>query len=106
MSEEQEQSRPQLLTLKWGQPLCAMMGEVKEMGRSSWAQQVFGDEERILQGAQTPPERPAELCRFLASGAADTLSGRTFNVADDEHDLVRRADEIMQRDLYAFRFPT
>lgn len=101
-----EEVRPYGIAVFLVFPGVVLTPMLREMGRSAWAQQVFGDEARILQGAQTPPERPAELCRFLASGAADALSGRTFNVADDELDLVGRADEIVQRDLYAFRFPT
>ena len=51
----------------------------------------------------TPPERAGELCVFLATGAADRLSGRYIHVLDDVHDMVRRADEIQAQDLYALR---
>ncbi len=51
----------------------------------------------------TPPERAGELCVFLATGAADRLSGRYIHVEDDVRDMVRRADEIEANDLYALR---
>jgi NAD(P)-dependent dehydrogenase (short-subunit alcohol dehydrogenase family) len=50
-----------------------------------------------------PPERAANLCLYLASGAADSLSGRYINVRDDVRDLVLRAGEIERDDLYALR---
>jgi hypothetical protein len=42
--------------------------------------------------------------RALASGRADALSGRYIHAEhDDVDDLVRRADEIRERDLNAIR---
>jgi 3-oxoacyl-[acyl-carrier protein] reductase len=51
----------------------------------------------------TPPERPAQLCVFLASGKADTLSGRCLSVRDNVADLVARAQEIQEQDLHQLR---
>jgi NAD(P)-dependent dehydrogenase (short-subunit alcohol dehydrogenase family) len=53
-----------------------------------------------------PPERGADLMRFLASGKADRLTGRFFSVHYDEKKLVAEADRIEREQLYALRFPT
>jgi 3-oxoacyl-[acyl-carrier protein] reductase len=52
----------------------------------------------------TPPELAPQLVRVLASGRADALAGRYIHAEhDDIEDLIRRADEIKQRDLNAIR---
>jgi NAD(P)-dependent dehydrogenase (short-subunit alcohol dehydrogenase family) len=51
----------------------------------------------------TPIERVGELCVRLAMGQADALSGRFIRVLDDLDDLIQRADEITQKDLYVLR---
>ena len=52
----------------------------------------------------TPPELAPRLVRALASGRADALSGRYIHAEhDDVDDLVRRADEIRERDLNVIR---
>ena len=52
----------------------------------------------------TPPELAPRLVRTLASGRADALSGRYIHAEhDDIDDLIRRADEIRDRDLNAIR---
>jgi 3-oxoacyl-[acyl-carrier protein] reductase len=52
----------------------------------------------------TPPELAPRLVRALASGRADPLSGRYIHAEhDDVDDLVRRADEVRERDLNAIR---
>ena len=53
-----------------------------------------------------PPERAAELCRFLASGQADRLSGRFFSVHYDEKEIVAQADRVEKEQLYVLRIPT
>jgi len=50
-----------------------------------------------------PAERTAELCVFLATGKADRLSGRYVHATDDVTELVKRADEIVEHDLYVLR---
>src|SRR6185312_13529277 len=62
-----------------------------------WLEQVY---ER---GDNVTPEPATRLIFFLASGAADGLSGRFFNIADYPQDVVGRADEILKNDLYALR---
>jgi NAD(P)-dependent dehydrogenase (short-subunit alcohol dehydrogenase family) len=49
------------------------------------------------------PERAGELVVLLASGTADSLSGRLLHVLDDVADLARRADEVEREDLLALR---
>jgi NAD(P)-dependent dehydrogenase (short-subunit alcohol dehydrogenase family) len=48
-------------------------------------------------------ESAAALVIYLASGAADVLSGRNIDVSDDVAQMVARADEIEERDLYVLR---
>lgn len=50
-----------------------------------------------------PAELVAKLCVRLASGQADALSGRYLHVRANLDDLIQRADEINQKDLYALR---
>jgi 3-oxoacyl-[acyl-carrier protein] reductase len=52
----------------------------------------------------TPPELAPQLVRVLASGRADKLTGRYIHAEhDDIEDLIRRADEIVEKDLNAIR---
>jgi hypothetical protein len=43
---------------------------------------------------------------FLASGRADALSGCFINVRDDVTEMVQRADEIREGELYTLRLRT
>lgn len=53
----------------------------------------------------TPVERVGELCVFLASGEADQLTGRYIHVREDDiHDLVERAEEIVENNLNVMQF--
>jgi NAD(P)-dependent dehydrogenase (short-subunit alcohol dehydrogenase family) len=49
------------------------------------------------------PERAAALVALLAAGGGDGLSGRYIYALDDLRDLIDRADEIRQHDLYVLR---
>ena len=52
----------------------------------------------------TAPELAPRLVRVLASGRANRLSGRYIHAEhDDIEDLIRRADELRERDLNAIR---
>ena len=50
-----------------------------------------------------PAEAAATLVAYLASGAADVLSGRNLNVFDDVAQMIARAAEIEEHDLYVMR---
>ena len=69
---------------------------------------VYGPphENAVDDAAWQPPERAGELCRFLATGAADRLSGRFFSTYFDETDIVAHADEVERDMLYTLRLPT
>jgi NAD(P)-dependent dehydrogenase (short-subunit alcohol dehydrogenase family) len=51
----------------------------------------------------SPVEQAGELCVLLATGIADRLSGRYLTVRDNIPELVQRADEIVEKDLYTLR---
>jgi NAD(P)-dependent dehydrogenase (short-subunit alcohol dehydrogenase family) len=59
--------------------------------------------ETFAQGQDVPPQLAGRLVLFLASGQADALSGRFFDVADDMAEVVRRAEEIKAGDLCTLR---
>ena len=50
-----------------------------------------------------PPERAGRLVEALASGEADSLSGRVIEVADDLEELILRSGEIVEQDLFSLR---
>jgi NAD(P)-dependent dehydrogenase (short-subunit alcohol dehydrogenase family) len=52
------------------------------------------------------PNRAATLVAEIASGRLDPLAGRFLHVLEDMDGLLRRADEIRERDLYALRLRT
>ena len=62
-----------------------------------WLEYVF------QQGQDQTTEPGTNMVLFLASGKADSLSGRLFMFPDIPAVLVGRADEIRQKDLYALR---
>jgi NAD(P)-dependent dehydrogenase (short-subunit alcohol dehydrogenase family) len=53
--------------------------------------------------ADVPAERAAALVVYLASGAADVLSGRYIDVTDDVAQMVAQVAQIEERDLYVLR---
>ncbi len=54
-------------------------------------------------GEDFPPEAAAHLIKLLASGQADSLSGRMIRVSDDLEKMIASADKIEQDALYALR---
>ncbi|HEY3034603.1 MAG TPA: SDR family oxidoreductase [Streptosporangiaceae bacterium] len=62
-----------------------------------WFTDAFANQEDVS------VESAATLVVYLASGAADVLSGRNINVSDDMAQMVARAAEIEERDLYVLR---
>ena len=68
----------------------------------------FGFLFQLLEDYYPAPETGFVVCdrhsRVLASGRADALAGRYIHAEhDDIEDLIRRADEIAERDLNAIR---
>ena len=55
------------------------------------------------EGREVTPDVVAGLVLKLASGVADSLSGRLFSVSEDVTDVVRRAEEVGASDLYLLR---
>lgn len=62
-----------------------------------WLEYIF------QQGQNQTTEPGTNLILFLASGKADPLSGRLFMVPEDPAELLSRADEIRQKELYTLR---
>jgi NAD(P)-dependent dehydrogenase (short-subunit alcohol dehydrogenase family) len=60
----------------------------------------------LAAGHDVPPERAADLVVLLASGQADALSGCYISVGYDPAEMVRRAEEIQQGELYTLRLRT
>jgi NAD(P)-dependent dehydrogenase (short-subunit alcohol dehydrogenase family) len=54
-------------------------------------------------GKESAPEAVAELVTFLASGQADSLSGRLFSVDEDYAGVVARSVEVIKDELYLLR---
>ena len=51
-------------------------------------------------GKVVTPDLAADLVVFLASGKADALSGRFFSVDEDANDIVQRASDVCENNLY------
>ncbi len=62
-----------------------------------WFTDAFANQEDVS------PESAATLVTYLASGAADVLSGRNIDVSGDVAQMVVRAAEIEERELYVLR---
>ena len=62
-----------------------------------WLGEVF------KRGEDVPPDRAADLVVMLASGRADTLSGRFFTIKDEVVGLVERAGSEGLGDLQTLR---
>jgi NAD(P)-dependent dehydrogenase (short-subunit alcohol dehydrogenase family) len=80
----------------------AMTSGVIETDRGRWLPEMA----EVPAGAWVGPERVADLVVVIATGRADALSGRFLYALDDVEDLIRRADEIRQEDLYTVRLLT
>lgn len=68
-----------------------------EPGIEQWFTDAFADQ------ADVPAESAATLVAYLASGAADALSGRNIDVSDDVAQMLARAAKIEEHDLYVLR---
>ena len=78
---------------------------IDELVTSPWLQKALPTvpREDPVRAWSMAGEGAAQLCIRLAAGEADVLSGRFINVRDDLAELVRRAPEIEQGDLYTLR---
>jgi NAD(P)-dependent dehydrogenase (short-subunit alcohol dehydrogenase family) len=68
-----------------------------EPGIEQWFTDAFASQEDVS------TEPAATLAVYLASGAADVLSGRYIVATDDVRQMVARAGEIHEHDLYVLR---
>ena len=81
--------------------------------RTAMAEKILGNpdagkwfgwlEDLYKNGQNVTPEPATRLVLYLASGAADHLSGRYFTVAEDPADVVRRSEQVLREDLYSLR---
>lgn len=62
-----------------------------------WFKRIFDE------GLAVPAERPAALVLELASGRADSLSGRFLSIYDDLDVLLKCADDLEQKNLYTLK---
>jgi NAD(P)-dependent dehydrogenase (short-subunit alcohol dehydrogenase family) len=65
-----------------------------------WFKQIFDE------GLDVSAERPARLVLELASGRADSLSGRFLSIWDDLDSLLQNVREFEERHLYSLRVQT
>lgn len=73
----------------------AMAEEARE--KLPYIQKLFDE------GREVTPDVVANLVLTLASGIADSLSGRLFSVDDNVEQIVRRAEEVHAHALYLLR---
>jgi len=59
--------------------------------------------QEIAAGRDLPPERVAKLVVELASGLGDVLTGRYIDAQNELTELIARADQIHEDDLYTLR---
>jgi NAD(P)-dependent dehydrogenase (short-subunit alcohol dehydrogenase family) len=62
-----------------------------------WFKRLFDE------GFTVPPERPATLVLELASGVADSLTGRFISVHDDLEQLIANATDVQQKNLHVLK---
>jgi NAD(P)-dependent dehydrogenase (short-subunit alcohol dehydrogenase family) len=60
-------------------------------------------QKQLDDGLEVTPDVVAKLVLTLASGAADSLSGRLFSVADNVAEIVRRTEQVHANELHLLR---
>jgi NAD(P)-dependent dehydrogenase (short-subunit alcohol dehydrogenase family) len=60
-------------------------------------------QQALDRGAEVTTDVVADLALTLASGRADSLSGRLFTVNENVEEIVRQAEEVRARELYLLR---
>jgi NAD(P)-dependent dehydrogenase (short-subunit alcohol dehydrogenase family) len=81
----------------------------ESIARSSDDEKWFGGSfgKSFAAGHDVPPERAADLVVLSASGQADALSGCYIGVgSEDPFEMMQRAEEIQQDELYTLRLRT
>lgn len=77
---------------------------LEEGARSPAGRQWLPELQKMLDSDRlVPPEHAARWVKFLASGEADTLSGRVFTATYDMGTLVERSAEIQREGRYLLR---
>lgn len=61
---------------------------------------------RLSEGHDVSPHHAGDLLVRLASGEADALSGCFLTISSDIDEMLARAEEIQERDLYTLRLRT
>jgi NAD(P)-dependent dehydrogenase (short-subunit alcohol dehydrogenase family) len=89
-----------VFTIDPGIVRTAMAEEVLSCGEPN-VEQIVAD--AVASHDDVSADVPASLVVYLASGAADVLSGRHIDVFNDVAQMVARAAEIEERDLYVLR---
>lgn len=85
-------------------PASVRTAMAEQILANSGAMKWFGWLEELYQkGQDVTPEPATRLILYLASGAADHLSGRFFGVAEDPAEVVRRSEQVLRDDLYTLR---
>ena len=62
-----------------------------------WFKDAFANQQDVS------PESAANLVVHIAAGSADALSGRYIHATDDLAEMIARAEEITEHDLYVLR---
>jgi 3-oxoacyl-[acyl-carrier protein] reductase len=77
---------------------------VLEAGPAAAGEKEYKQAVKQAETGGTSPERPAELCAFLASDASGTISGRLLSAVWDpwEH-LPEHESELAESDIYTLR---
>jgi 3-oxoacyl-[acyl-carrier protein] reductase len=81
-------------------------GTVRTKMADQVREQLHYIQEIFDRGLDVTPEVVADLILNLASGRADSLSGRVFSVSDNFEEILKRADEIRATDMYQLRLNT
>jgi hypothetical protein len=63
-------------------------------------------QKRLDEGLEVAPEVVGGLVAVLASGRANTLSGRLVSVREDLDAIIRQAEDVRARELYMLRVQT
>ena len=81
----------------------ALLGDLAESEAGKELLPEFGEK---TESDYNQPAEAGELVVALASGRADSLSGRFIHVSDDLDAMLERADDIEARDLHVLRLRT